>query len=141
MTETEADPDFMDVLDMLSRRGRTSPPPPEPDQHQVEADRPARAQATPEPEPSAQATPPAALEPYVSPTLSWLARVAPEQYSKVKTICASCPGAIWTGDREYLQCHCTQMHMISWSSEDPQHWQKCDGEASATADWLANQLG
>jgi len=68
------------------------------------------------------------LPPYVSPTLEKLdARLRPSP----STVCEACPGSVWFAGKDGVKCFCRVMHLITWSSEEPNAMTACDGEVMA----------
>jgi len=50
------------------------------------------------------------------------------------TVCERCKGAIWYVTADSLKCFCRVMRVTSWSTEEPNALQACDGEALAAAE-------
>ncbi len=76
------------------------------------------------------------LPPYVSPTLQKLdARLRPNP----STVCEGCPGSVWFSGKDGVKCFCRVMHLITWSSEEPNAMTACDGEVMANLARLEEQ--
>lgn len=68
------------------------------------------------------------LPPYVSPTLQKLdARLRPNP----STVCEGCPASVWFSGKDGVKAFCRVMHLIVWSSEEPNAMTACDGEVMA----------
>ena len=61
-------------------------------------------------------------EPYESPVLASL-----DTGHCPQTVCASCPKSLWFSSTKSLKCFCRVMHVVTWSSEESQPVQLCDG--------------
>lgn len=42
------------------------------------------------------------------------------------TVCAGCPDSLWLKSRMELRCYCRQMHLIVWSTQEPNELLDCD---------------
>ena len=67
----------------------------------------------------------AGLEPYASPTLQ---RLEASRRPKPSTVCEACPGSVWFTSPAGVKCYCRVMHLVTWSTEEPNELTHCDGE-------------
>ena len=65
-------------------------------------------------------------EPYESPVLVSLDST---RLPQPLPTCGICPKALWSSRSDSLQCFCRVMHLVTWSSEQPElkPIQLCDG--------------
>ena len=73
--------------------------------------------------PNEPAPPPAALG-WESPTLSSL---EPGRRPSPAPVCAACPKSMWFASAREVKAYCRVMHAVTWSSDDPQPIEQCDG--------------
>ena len=77
------------------------------------------------------------LQDYVSPTLlSIPAKIRPATY----TACETCPASVWFASPGAVSCYCRIMHLTTYTSENPQTFQFCDGREMALAERQAKML-
>lgn len=75
------------------------------------------------PRPNEPAPPPAALG-WESPTL---ASLDPDRRPNPAPVCAACPKSMWFASASELKAYCRVMHAVTWTSEEPQTIEACDG--------------
>ena len=73
--------------------------------------------------PAAQPAAPSAPE-HESPALSLLDS---SRLPDPMPVCGACPKSMWFSSTKLVQCYCRMMHVVTWTSEDPQPIMVCDG--------------
>ena len=61
----------------------------------------------------------------LSPTLTELDE---SRHPKDKTVCETCPNAVWFVQPKEVKCYCRVMFLIVWSNKEPNQFLACDGE-------------
>ena len=56
-----------------------------------------------------------------------LLQVRPERRPSPMPVCAACPKSVWWATAKKLECYCQLMHARTWTSEDPEPIESCDG--------------
>lgn len=70
---------------------------------------------------------PAPAQDHISPTLHGLQAT---RRPNPEPVCARCPNSLWHASNSSLACFCRAMHAVTWSSDDPQPIEACDGVLS-----------
>ena len=60
----------------------------------------------------------------LSPALLQIRR---ERRPSPMPVCGACPKSVWWATAKKLECYCQLMHARTWTSEDPQPIESCDG--------------
>ena len=64
----------------------------------------------------------------------------PESRKPARTVCTSCPSAVWYVLPDRVHCHCRLMHAESYSSENPEAIiEMCDGVLISAMQLLKRQ--
>ena len=56
-----------------------------------------------------------------------LLQIRPERRPNPMPVCGACPKSVWWATAKKLECHCQLMHARTWTSEDPEPIESCDG--------------
>src|SRR5476651_336349 len=73
------------------------------------------------------AVPPAEIEePPVIGSLT-LSRLDKKRRPNPSTVCEICPASVWLASPKEVKCFCRIMHVISWSTDEPNQLTDCDG--------------
>lgn len=99
------------------------PPQPEPPQPEepLEPPEPLDLQEPPEPSGSVSMDD---MPSVPSPTLEALEET---RRPKQKTLCETCPNAVWFTSPSEVKCYCRVMYLVIWSSKEPNQITGCDG--------------
>lgn len=63
-----------------------------------------------------------------------VSRLDPERRPNPSTVCQICPASLWFTTPKEVKCFCRIMHVISWSTAEPQPVTDCDGYMEAIAE-------
>ena len=58
-----------------------------------------------------------------SPTLAVLKETGPSG----KTVCETCPNAVWFSTSSDVKAYCRVMYLVTWSLQEPNEIKLCDG--------------
>jgi hypothetical protein len=61
-----------------------------------------------------------------------LSRLEPSSRPAPSTVCEGCPAAMWYARGKTVNCYCRIMHLISWTTGEPNPITLCDGPAIAS---------
>ena len=56
-----------------------------------------------------------------------LAALPRERRPKPSTVCEICQASLWFASKEEVKCYCRVMHVVSWSTNEPNALTHCDG--------------
>ena len=86
------------------------------------------------PEPSASEPPAMDAAPVEPPPIGslTLSQLPKERRPKPSTVCEVCPASVWFASPKEVKCFCRVMHLISWSTAEPNELTHCDGLALAS---------
>ena len=76
------------------------------------------------------------LPSYVSPILQQLPS---NRRPNPSTVCELCPGSVWLASPKAVKCYCRVMHLVTWSTEEPNTLTHCDGMEMANMDKSARE--
>lgn len=84
---------------------------------------------------AAQSAPPAPSEPEAPAIGSvTLAQLPKARRPNPSTVCEVCPASVWFASPKEVKCFCRVMHLITWSTAEPNELTNCDGLALASED-------
>lgn len=56
-----------------------------------------------------------------------LVQIRPGRRPSPMPVCGACPKSVWWATAKKLECYCRLMHARTWTSEDPEPIETCDG--------------
>ena len=59
-----------------------------------------------------------------SPTLEVL---EPSRRPRPSTVCERCPASLWFASPDEVKCYCRVMHLLVWTTKEPNQLTHCDG--------------
>lgn len=68
------------------------------------------------------------MEAALSSTSPTLGALEENRRPSQKTVCERCPHSVWFASPEEVKCFCRVMHLVSWSTKEPNQITNCDGE-------------
>ena len=60
-----------------------------------------------------------------------LSQLPKDRRPNPSTVCEICPASVWLASPKEVKCFCRIMHLMSWTTSEPNHLTHCDGLAMA----------